>query len=57
MSNCRRTNWVKAGQHGWISTKEVTFLNIEESFQGDVMSFQYMGQEYKSLIVQGSRPG
>ena len=56
MSNYHKS-WVKAGQHGWISTKEVTFLNIEEGIRGDEMTFEYFGQEYKSIVALGSRPG
>lgn len=51
-------SWVYVNeQHGWINTKDVKFLDIEESFSGDVMTFEYDGVEYSSKIALGSRPG
>jgi hypothetical protein len=51
-------SWVYVNeQHGWINTKDVEFLDIEESFSGDIMTFEYDGAEYSSKIALGSRPG
>ena len=51
------TAWVSAGKHGWVDVDDTEFLNIEESPYGDVMYFEYEGEEYSSLIVFGGRPG
>ena len=36
----------------WIGVDSVTFLDIEEDFEGrDVMTFEYQGQKYRSHII------
>lgn len=36
-------------------SNEIEFLNIEEDFHGrDLMTFNYKGKEYKSLVVIGN---
>lgn len=50
-------SWVKAGEHGWVSVKLTTFIDVEEGDNGDEMTFEYQGEKYKSVIAQGSRPG
>jgi hypothetical protein len=52
----RKTSWVKAGDE-WVPVNTVLFLDVEESPQGDVMTFEYEGMQWSSLILFGSRPG
>ena len=55
--NKKNEMWVYAGDHGWIDPEDATFVDIEESVQGfDVMTFNYLGEEYKSNIYIGRRP-
>jgi len=57
MKQRKQTYWVKAGDE-WVDVDLTEFLNIEEDSQGrDVMTFGYLGVEYKSNVVSGSRPG
>jgi hypothetical protein len=55
--NMKQKTWVCAGQWGWISTDEVEFSDIEEGPFGDVMSFKFCGESFKSQIAVGSKPG
>lgn len=54
--NHERNSWVHAGPHGWVNVVDTEFLNIEEGMMGDVMYFEYEGEEYSSNIVFGSKP-
>ena len=50
-------SWVYVdNQYRWVNVKDTEFLNIEEGFGGDVMTFEFNGNEYSSKIVFGSRP-
>jgi hypothetical protein len=51
--NIRKTGWVKAGEAGWIKVSRVSFIDIEESPQGDIMTFEFEGQEYNSHVYIG----
>ena len=49
--------WVCADGE-WINQRDIDeFVDIEESLNGDLMTFIYKGKTYKSLIVIGSKPG
>jgi len=51
-------SWVYVdNQYRWVNVKDTEFLNIEEGFDGDVMTFEFNGNEYSSKIISGSRPG
>jgi hypothetical protein len=51
-------SWVYVdNQYRWVNVKDTEFLNIEEGFDGDVMTFEFNGNEYSSKIIFGSRPG
>jgi len=51
-------SWVYVdNQYRWVNVKDTEFLNIEEGFDGDVMTFEFNGNEYSSKIILGSRPG
>ena len=51
-------SWVYVdNQYRWVNVKDTEFLNIEEGFGGDVMTFEFNGNEYSSKIVFGSKPG
>lgn len=57
MIKTRSWAWVKAGDE-WVGTNTVLFLNVEEGPRGeDIMTFEYEGMTWTSLIVTGSRPG
>ena len=49
--------WVNAGEHGWINLADAKFLDVEEGLHGDEYTFEYKGEEYRSVAVTGSRPG
>ena len=55
--NMKQKTGVRAGQHGWISTDEVEFSDIEEGPFGDIMSFEFCDESFESQIVVGSKPG
>ena len=55
--NMKQKTWVRAGQHGWISTDEIEFSDIEEGPFGDIMSFEFRDESFESQIVVGSKPG
>ncbi len=44
-------------ENGWVNADDTEFLNVEETPYGDLMYFEYKGEEYSSRIVLGSRPG
>lgn len=44
-------------QHGWVNVDDTKFLDIEETPYGDSMTFEYLGEEYSSKVVIGSKPG
>lgn len=48
--------WVKANDE-WVPVSAVEFVDIEESFHGDIMTFIYEGKKDWSLVVIGSKPG
>lgn len=53
-----RDSWVYINdQHRWVNVKHIVLLDIEEGFDGDVMTFIFNGNEYSSKIILGSRPG
>jgi len=48
-------SWVYADEHGWIDLSEAKFLNISEDLYGrDKVSFEYDGQEYKSMVISSN---
>ena len=48
--------WIKAGEE-WVGIHKVEFLDIEENMHGeDVMTFEYEGVEYQSVVIRGSKP-
>lgn len=53
----KRISWVKADE--WMDIDDVDeVLDVSEDIYGrDVITFEYNGKEYKSICVQGSRPG
>jgi hypothetical protein len=53
-----RDSWVYINdQHRWVNVKHIVLLDIEEGFDGDIMTFIFNGNEYSSKIILGSRPG
>lgn len=53
-----KNTWVYTDEtYGWVNSKDTEFLNIEEGFDGDIMTFEYMENEYSSKVVIGSKPG
>lgn len=53
-----RDSWVYVDdQRRWVDVKDTEFLDIEEGFDGDVMTFEFNGNVYSSKIILGSRPG
>ena len=51
-----RTTWVKAGGE-WVDLDDTEFLNVSEDLYGrDTITFEYEGDTYESIAVNGSRP-
>lgn len=51
-------SWVYTDtRNRWVNVEETTFINLEDTDYGDVMYFEYQGQEYSSHVVYGSKPG
>jgi hypothetical protein len=59
VSRRQETQWVKAGEHGWIDIKGTEFIDIEEGQFGDEYIFNLPGseEEFRSQIISGSQPG
>jgi len=50
--------WVFTDKHyGWVNVEDTEFIDIEETFAGDMMHFEYNQHSYSSRIVFGSKPG
>ena len=50
--------WVFTDKHyGWVNVEDTEFIDIEETFGGDMMHFEYNQHSYSSRIVFGSKPG
>jgi hypothetical protein len=53
-----KDTWVYTNtQYGWVNVNDTRFLDIEEGPSGDVMTFEYNGEEFSSRVVIGSKPG
>lgn len=49
--------WVNAGGE-WIDLDKTEFLNISEDIYGrDTITFEYQGDIYESIAVNGLKPG
>jgi hypothetical protein len=49
--------WVLAGDHGWLDTNDVLFIDIGEDVYGrDLMTFYFLGDQYQSIVVCGNKP-
>lgn len=59
MKSYKKTQWVKAGDHGWIDIDRTAFIDIEEGPFGDEYIFMLSGSDevYRSQIISGSQPG